>query len=63
MLFGQSLFPLIQGFDDERLFSARGENFAIDIGGADAFDLADAQKTRGVAEGQKEIVVIFERAG
>lgn len=50
MLFGQSLFPLAQRFEDERLFSAGGENFAVDVGGADAFDLADAQETRRVAE-------------
>ncbi len=63
MFFGQSLFPFIQGFEYERLFSAGGEDFAVDIGGADAFDIADAQKTRGVAEGEKEKVVEFERAG
>src|SRR5262245_50253441 len=63
MLFGQSLFPFIQGFEYERLFSAGGEDFAVDIGGANAFDVADAQKTRGVYEGEKEIVVVFKRAG
>src|SRR5262245_2186987 len=62
ILFEQSFFPFIQGFEGERLFPAGGEDFAVDIGGADAFDIADAQKTRRAAEREQEQVIVFERS-